>query len=69
MQNREELREKGRDGSRKTCRERGKKSHFQKDGGINIVFGPKYRPLKVRGVVGDVVEGKAEKMSTAERWT
>jgi hypothetical protein len=49
MQNREELRQKGHDGSRKTkCRERGKKYHFQKGGGggINIVFGPKYRPLK-----------------------
>ncbi len=30
---------------KKTCRERGKKYHFQK-GGINIVFGPKYRPLR-----------------------
>jgi hypothetical protein len=48
MQNREELRKKGHDGSRKTtCRERGKKYHFQKGGGINIVFGPKYRPLLV----------------------
>jgi hypothetical protein len=46
MQNREELRQKGHDGSWKTtCRERGKKYHFQKGGGINIVFGPKYRPL------------------------
>ncbi len=47
MQNREELRQKGHDGSRKTtCRERGEKYHFQKGGGGNIVFGPKYRPLK-----------------------
>jgi hypothetical protein len=47
MQNREELRKKGHDGSRKTtCRERGKKYHFQKGEGIIIVFGPKYRPLK-----------------------
>ncbi len=46
MQNREELRQKGQDGSRKTtCRKRGKKYHFQKGGGINIIFGPKYRPL------------------------
>ncbi len=46
MQNREELREKGHDGSRKTtCCERGKKYNFQKGGGINIVFVPKYRPL------------------------
>jgi hypothetical protein len=49
MQNREELRKKGLVGSRKTtCRERGKKYHFQKGGGgKNIVFGPKYRPLKI----------------------
>jgi hypothetical protein len=56
MQNREELRQKGHDGSRKTkCRERGKKYHFQKGGGgINIVFGPKYRPLgKGEGIVGE----------------
>jgi hypothetical protein len=34
MQNREELRQKGHDGSRKmTSRERGKKYHFQKGGG------------------------------------
>jgi hypothetical protein len=47
MQNREEFRQKGHDESRKmTCPERGKKYHFQKGGGgINIVFGPKYRPL------------------------
>jgi hypothetical protein len=46
MQNREELRQKGHDGSRKTtCREKGKKYHFQKGGGINIIFGPKYKPL------------------------
>ncbi len=31
------------------CHERGKKYNFQKGGGINIVFGPKYRPLEVRG--------------------
>jgi hypothetical protein len=49
MQNWEELRQKSHDGSRKrTCRERGKKYHFQKGGGgINIVFGPKYRPLSI----------------------
>jgi hypothetical protein len=46
MQNREELRQKGHDRSRKmTSRERGKKYHLQRGGGINIVFGPKYRPL------------------------
>jgi hypothetical protein len=46
MQNMEELRQKGRDGSKKmTCRERGKKYHFQRGGGINTVFGPKFRPL------------------------
>jgi hypothetical protein len=36
MQNREELRKKGHDGSQKMTVPRG---------GINIVFGPKYRPL------------------------
>jgi hypothetical protein len=31
-----------------TCRREGEKYHFQKGGGgINIVFGPKYRPLKI----------------------
>ncbi len=46
MQNREELRQKGHDRRRKrTCRQRGKKYHFQRGGGINIVFRPKYRPL------------------------
>ncbi len=48
MQNREELRQKDHDGSQKMmCRERGKKYNFQKGGrgGINIVFGPKYRHL------------------------
>jgi hypothetical protein len=47
MQNREELRQKGPDGSRETtCREKGKKYYFWKGGGgINFVFGPKYRPL------------------------
>jgi hypothetical protein len=49
MQNREELRQKGHDGSRKiTCPETGKKYNFRKEGGgrgINIVFRPKYRPL------------------------
>jgi hypothetical protein len=45
MQNRKELRQKGHDGSRQTtCREKGKKYHFLEGGG-NIVFGPKYRPL------------------------
>jgi hypothetical protein len=46
MQNREELMQKGDNGSRKTtCRERGKNVIFRRGGGINIVFGPKYRPL------------------------
>jgi hypothetical protein len=47
MQNGEELQQKGHNRSRKTtCRERGEKYHFQKGGGgINIVFGLKYRPL------------------------
>jgi hypothetical protein len=45
MQNRKELRQKGQDRSRKTkCPEMGKKYNFQK-GGINIIFGPKYRSL------------------------
>ncbi len=48
MQNRLNLKQKDHDGSRKTtCRERGKKYHFQKGGGINIIFGPKYRPLYI----------------------
>jgi hypothetical protein len=47
MQNWEELRQKGHDGSRKTtCSERGENIIFRRGGGgINIVFGPKYRPL------------------------
>ncbi len=47
MQTREELRKKGHDESQKrTCHERGKKYHLQKGGGgINTIFGPKYRPL------------------------
>jgi hypothetical protein len=46
MQNREELRQKGPKGSQETtCRERGKNIIFRRGGGINIVFGPKYRPL------------------------
>ncbi len=48
MQNREETRQKG-DGSKKTmCREKGKNIIFRGGGGINIVFGLKYRPLIVR---------------------
>ncbi len=45
MQNREELSHKwhGR-GRKKICRKTGKKYHFWKEG-INIVIGPKYRPL------------------------
>ncbi len=46
MQNREELRKKGHDGSRKTTSREGEKISFSEGGGgINIVFGPKYRPL------------------------
>ncbi len=46
MQNREELRQKGHVASRKTtCRERGENIIFRRGGRINIVFGPKYRPL------------------------
>jgi hypothetical protein len=41
MQNREELRQKCHNGSKKQHVTRGGK------GGINIVFGPKYRPLKI----------------------
>jgi hypothetical protein len=45
MQNREELRQKGNDVSRKTtCRVRGKNIIFGRGGGINIVL--KYRPLQ-----------------------
>jgi hypothetical protein len=51
MQNRLNVRQKGHDGSqKKTCRESGKKYHFQKGGGgINIIFGPKYRTLVALG--------------------
>ncbi len=46
MQNREELRKKGHDGSRKMTRhERGKNIIFRRSGGINIVFGPKKKTL------------------------
>jgi hypothetical protein len=45
MQNREELRQKG--SKKTTYRERGKKYHFQKGGGVNVFFGPKYRPLRI----------------------
>jgi hypothetical protein len=47
MQNREELRQKGHDGSRKmTCHEVGKIfSLSEGGGGINIVFGPKCSPM------------------------
>jgi hypothetical protein len=49
MQNREILRKKGHDGSQKmTCRKRGEKiSSSEGGGGINIVFGPKYRPRSI----------------------
>jgi hypothetical protein len=56
----EELRQKGQNWSRKTtCHKRGKKYHFQKEGGINNVFGPKYRPLYVQ-------DGKGRKWETLE---
>jgi hypothetical protein len=48
MQNREELRQKGHDSSRKTTRSQRKQKNIFRRGGrgwINIVFGPKYRPL------------------------
>jgi hypothetical protein len=46
MQTREELRQKGHDGSRKRHAARaGKISFAEGGGGINIVLGPKYRPL------------------------
>jgi hypothetical protein len=46
MQNRLNVRQKDHDGSQKTTyRERGKYIIFRRGGGINIVFGPKYRPL------------------------
>jgi hypothetical protein len=45
LQNREKLSQKGHDGSRKTmCRDRGKNVIFRR-GGINFIFGQKYRPL------------------------
>jgi hypothetical protein len=46
MQIREELRQKGHDRSRKRCVGKEGKISFSETGGrINIVFGPKYRPL------------------------
>jgi hypothetical protein len=48
MQNREEFRQKGRDGSmgvEKLRVARGGKNFQKGGGGINIVFRPKYRPL------------------------
>jgi hypothetical protein len=48
LQNREELRQKIKKSKRvkkSMCRQRGEKFIFGKGGGINIVFGPKYRPL------------------------
>jgi hypothetical protein len=45
MQHREELRPTGHDRSPKmTCRERGKNFIFR-GGGLNVIFGPKYRRL------------------------
>ncbi len=42
----ENVKEKGRKGKEKGRKGKGKKYHFQNGGGgINIVFGPKYRPL------------------------
>jgi hypothetical protein len=52
MQNRDELRQKGYDGSRKTmCPERGKNIIFRRGGGLNIVFRPKFRPLSTHEVL------------------
>ncbi len=48
MQNREELRQKSFDRSKKkrtTCDERRKNFIFRREDRVNIVFGPKYRPL------------------------
>jgi hypothetical protein len=43
MYNREKERQNGHNKSeKKTCFERGNKHHFQKEGGGDIVFGPKY---------------------------
>jgi hypothetical protein len=47
MQNREELRQKAPRGVEKRHIARGGKNIiFRRGGGINIVFGPKYRPLQ-----------------------
>jgi hypothetical protein len=46
MQNSEELRQNGHDRSQRTCRKKGKIFSERGGGGINIVFGTKYRPLK-----------------------
>jgi hypothetical protein len=46
MQNREELMQKGHDGSKiNNLSREGGKYHFQKGGGNKYNFGPKYRPL------------------------
>jgi hypothetical protein len=48
MQNKEELRQKGTMGVKKQHVARvGKNIIFRGGGGINIVFGPKYRPLGI----------------------
>jgi hypothetical protein len=48
MQNREELRKKGHDGSRKMMRhERGKNIIFRRSGGINIVLDRNIDPCAV----------------------
>jgi hypothetical protein len=48
MQNSLNVRQKDHDGSRKTVSREGAKISFSEGGGgINIVFGPKYRPLLV----------------------
>jgi hypothetical protein len=51
MQNSEELRQKGHYGSRKPHVARGGEIlyffFFRREGGIYIVFGPKYRPLMI----------------------
>jgi hypothetical protein len=48
MQNREDLRKKATMEVEKRCVARGGKISFSEGGGINKVFGPKYRPLLLR---------------------
>jgi hypothetical protein len=49
MKNSVELRQKSHDGSRKTTESRdGKKLSFLEGGEVNVIFGPKYRPLLLK---------------------